>query len=283
MLFRRPAQLTLALLLFAATTSAKEIYVDNLQGRDGNDGALSFVNHGTTGPVRTLARAGELARTGDVIVLNNTGVPYYDSISLMGERHSGEPSLPFVIEGNGATISGLRSIPPQGWRQVDKKLWKVTFTRKGFYRLLRNGQPLPEFRPEAASNPLALLPAGHWVAWHGSVYFRQDGIDTPEYQAFAYSADQTGISLHSVRNVLISNVTLQHFRFDGLHAQGLCEQVQLNNVTAVENGRAGIVSSGASQIEIFGGLAARNGRHQILTNDRSTASQVATEPAPETK
>ncbi|WP_010584623.1 right-handed parallel beta-helix repeat-containing protein [Schlesneria paludicola] len=252
---------------------AREIYVDNLHGRNLNDGLIPDITQAKAGPVRTISRALDLAKSADVIVLKNTGTPYYESISLTGSRHSGIDTHPFVIQGNGSTISGLRSIPRDGWREVGPSLWKLTFTRKGYYQILRNGRLVPEFLADGEQDPLAALPPGHWVSWRGSVYFRQDQPAYPSDQAFAFSAEQTGISLHHVNNVLITNVTLQHFRFDGLHAQGLCNQVELDNVTAIENGRAGIVASSASKLQIFGGSVARNGRHEIMEIGSSTATQ----------
>ncbi len=260
-----------AVVVFTIPVIAGEIYVDSSMGRDAYDGTSIEARGATSGPVATLARAVQLAQFSDVIVLRNTGIPYYGSISLMGERHSGTRYHPFVIEGNGATISGLRAVPPGSWQRISPKLWKLTLTRMGYYRLLRNGRPLPEYVPEDGLEPFSKLKPGCWVAWRGSLYFRQDGDNPPEDQAFAYAADQTGISLHQVSNVLITNVTLQHFRFDGLHAQGLCDGIVLDNVTSIENGRAGVVSSGASRIELFGGKIAANGRHQLLVVDRSFA------------
>lgn len=269
------------ILLFVGTATfvnlaeAREIYVDNLHGRNMNDGSTSDITQSKAGPVRTISRALDLAKSADVIVLKNTGTPYYESISLTGSRHSGIGAHPFVIQGNGSTISGLRSIPRDGWREVEPKLWKLTFTRKGYYQIVRNGRLVPEFLPEKDTDPVAALPPGQWVSWHGSVYFRQDQPAHPRDQSFAFSAEQTGISLHHVNNVLITNVTLQHFRFDGLHAQGLCSEVELDNVNAVENGRAGIVASSASKIQVFGGSVSRNGRHEVLTVGSSTATQHA--------
>ncbi len=260
-------------LLVVGSASAAEVFVDNLEGRDAFDGTLPVEGDGNTGPVRSLARAVQIATFGDVIVLKNAGLPYYDSLSLTGRRHSGTAYRPFKIVGNGATLSGLRSVPREGWVKEGPRLWKLTATRKGFYQLLRNGQSLPETLPEGSNNPLLTLAPGHWVSWRGSLYFQQDGVDPPTEQLFAWTADQTGISLHDVSNVLISNLTLQHFRFDGLHAQGICDHIELDNVTAVENGRAGIASSGGAKIDIFGGTFARNGRHQILAIGRSTATQ----------
>lgn len=276
-------------LLFVLTVSpsvnALEIYVDNLVGRDMDDGLTPAARDGNTGPVHSIRRALQIASYGDTVILRNTGAPYYESISLTGSRHSGNPYRPFVIQGNGSTVSGLRSVPPGSWRPDGPRIWKLTLTRKGYYQLLRNGRLLPEsFLDGCCIDPRPLLEPGHWVAWKGSIYFRQDTVDTPEQQAFAFTADQTGISLHQVSNVLITDVTLQHFRFDGLHAQGLCDGVVLENVRAVQNGRAGIVASGASRIEIFGGRIADNRHHQLLVLDRSTAipdgSDIQDSPRP---
>ena len=259
--------------ILAGSAAAGEIYVDNSIGRDSDDGASTLGREGNTGPVHSIERAIQLAGFGDVIVLRNTGKPYYGSISLTGQRHSGTIYRPFEIRGNGAIISGLRTLPRGSWQQEGPKLWKVTLTRKGYYRLLRDGKPLPESTSEGCCiDPRLALEPGKWVSWRGSLYFRQDGNESPEVQNISYAADQTGISLHKVSHVLIANVTLQHFRFDGLHAQGICDDVVLDNVTSIENGRAGVVASGASKLEIFGGRIAANGRHQLLILDRSTAT-----------
>ncbi|WP_373652649.1 right-handed parallel beta-helix repeat-containing protein [Schlesneria sp. DSM 10557] len=259
-------------LVVTSSVTASEIYVNNVVGRDSDDGVTPTGREGNAGPVQSLKRAIQLARFGDIIILANTGTPYYDSISLTGSRNSGTAYTPFMIQGNGSTISGLRRLPPGSWRRESRSLWKVTLTRKGFYRLLRDGKPLPESIPESGLDPRPHLQPGHWAAWQGSLYFRQDRPELPEDELFTYAADQTGISLHQVSNVVISDVKIEHFRFDGIHAQGLCDGIKLDNVVAVENGRAGVVSSGASRIEIFGGQIRRNGRHQLLILDRSKAT-----------
>lgn len=262
---------TVGLSLISSDLFAGEVFVDNLVGRDAYDGTMDTGRQGS-GPVQSLQRAAELAGYCGTVILKNTGTPYYESLSLTGNRHSGTPGSPFTIIGNGSTISGLRMVPRQGWRQAGTGVWKLNVSRKGYYQFLRAGQLLPEYLPEPGANVLESLPAGHWVSWRGLIYFKQDGIDPPSNQDFAFTADQTGISLHHVSNISIQDVTLQHFRFDGLHAQGLCDNVQLNNVNSIENGRAGFACSGASKIDLFGGEATRNGRHQILVFDRSVAT-----------
>ncbi len=242
--------------------SAKEIFVDNLVGSDAFDGLRNLPGDGGGGPVRTLRRAMQVAGFADQIVLTRPGAVYYDSLSLTGARNSGTKQNPFTLIGNGAILSGMRAVPPEGWRPAGPELWKLTLTRKGYYRLLRDGHPLLEARSENGVNPLSTLAAGEWAAWQGSVYFRSDG-DAPSTQQFAYSADQTGLSLYQVDNVRIVDLTLRDFRFDGINAQNMCEGVKLENVTCLNNGRAGLAVSGSSHVEVVGGRMTGNGRHQV--------------------
>ncbi|MEK6257652.1 MAG: right-handed parallel beta-helix repeat-containing protein [Planctomycetota bacterium] len=276
--------LTLALTLTFASRNnapASDIYVDNLLGNDSFDGQLVLPIDSGSGPVRTLRRAMHLAGFGDRIVLTQAGGMYYDSLSLTGTRHSGTSERPFTIIGNGATISGARAVPQQGWRRTGPDLWKLTLTRKGFYRLLRDGQSLPELQPEAGANPLETLAAGQWTAWRGDVYYRADG-DAPTTQSFAYAAEQTGLSLYQVEHVRIVGLTLRDFRFDGLRTQNMCRGVTLENVNCLNNGRAGIAVSGTSHIEMVGGSLAENGRHSLLVSNPATANlrEVTTDVEP---
>ena len=61
----------------------------------------------------------------------------------------------------------------------------------------------------------------------------------------------------------IVDVTLRDFRFDGINAQNMCEDVKLENVTCINNGRAGLAVSGSSHVEVVGGRVTGNGRHQV--------------------
>ncbi len=260
---------------------AGDIYVDNLVGNDMFDGLLVQPTDQGSGPVRTLRRAMHLAGFGDRIVLTRAGGLYYDSLSLTGMRHSGTSERPFTIIGNGATLSGARAVPQEGWRRAGPDLWKLTLTRKGFYRLMRDGLSLPELQHEAGANPLEALAAGQWTAWRGDVYFRAEG-DAPTTQSFAYAAEQTGLSLYQVEHVRIVGLTLRDFRFDGLRAQNMCRGVTLENVNCLNNGRAGIAVSGTSQIEMLGGSLAENGRHSLLVSNPATANlrEVTTDVEP---
>jgi len=101
---------TLVLLAWSNVALATTWYVDNRTGDDGNDGSTATTAFGT------IARALKAAGTSDTISLANTGVAYREPIVLT--RRGGTPAQPMVIEGNGATISGLRVIAPERWQRV---------------------------------------------------------------------------------------------------------------------------------------------------------------------
>jgi hypothetical protein len=229
-------------------------FVDNANGRDSNDGQSDVTLNSVTGPVRSINRALQLVRSGDTIILANTGLPYYESFSLVGARLGGVPGLPLTILGNGATLSGLRQLPPGSWLQDGPDLWRVSFNRKGHYCLLRNGDLLPEHRVEDAEDPRPTLPAGQWCAYRGSVYYRQEGGVEPQHLRFDYAAEETGITLYQV----------EHFRVDGVNAHNMCRGIVLENVTSRENGRCGIAVGGTSSVTFRGGTLERNGRESAL-------------------
>ncbi len=87
--------------------------MDNAGGDDKNNGLHARDLGDTASPVRTIAKALQLARAGDRIVLANSGQPYRECVSLVGTRHSGAaPLIPFILDGNGVRIGWLpRPIP----------------------------------------------------------------------------------------------------------------------------------------------------------------------------
>jgi len=256
--------------ILVGVVRAENIFVNNLNGRDRNDGLSDQALNAVTGPVRTIQRALELAGTGDAVHLADTGTPYYESFSLVGDKHSGAKNVPFTIYGNNATLSGLRQLPSQGWRRVSAELWQVTFNRKGSYFLLHDGFALPEYRPESNANLLESLPAGQWCASRGSVFYRQEGLREPTRERFDYAADEMGITLYQVEHVKIVDLTVQHFRVDGINAHNMCRFVELDNVVSRENGRAGLAAGGTSSVTFQSGSLTGNGRESALITGKAT-------------
>ena len=98
----RSLVIIVATLAAVSDVGARDIYVNNVAGDDRHPGTMERASGLGHGPCRTIARALRAAERGDQIVLANTGVPYRESITLEGGRHSGYPSRPFAIRGNGA-------------------------------------------------------------------------------------------------------------------------------------------------------------------------------------
>lgn len=248
---------------------AENIYVDNLRGLDRNDGLSEWTINPASGPVRTIRRAVELATPSCHIHIKNNGTPYYDSFSLVGRRLSGDPQLPLTIHGNGITLSGLRQLPPAAWSEEANGLWRLSFTRKGYYRILRDGFSVTEHRLQGGEDPRPSLPEGQWCAYRGDVFFRQTGTVNPIQERFDYAADEIGITLYDVTNVRIENLTVQHFRVDGINAQNLCKSILLENVSSIENGRAGLAAAGSSSVELQGSRLRGNGHASAFVSGRA--------------
>ena len=229
---------------------AAVIYVDSLQGSDAFDGSATEPFDQSSGPVRTLRRAMQVARAGDTIVLANNGTPYYESLQLVGRRHSGYEHVKFTIIGNGAVLSGLRAVPPTAWRRVGTDLWKMTPWRKGHYQLLLDGKPVPEHRVPRGARTLPAIPEGHWSAWRGSIYYQAPHLDEPSNRRFQFAYEEVGLTLYKVHDVRIVGLTFRHFRLDGVNAHDFCRDIVLENVTSYENGRAGVSVGGTSEILI---------------------------------
>jgi hypothetical protein len=252
---RRPVPLAHSrrvLLAVAAATAVSSsawgatIYVDSRTGSDALDGLTAERVSDASGPVRTLRRATQLARRGDLIHLANNGVPYSGGCSLYGVFQSGSPNYPLTILGNGCTLSGAKPIDPRAWQMESDNVWRITPQRKGWYQLVLAGEAVPEVQPpENATSPPVLAP-GTWCALEGVVYYRPPVGQDPPDLPLELADEQTGLTLLGVENVVIRDLQVRHFRQDGIHLHDRCRNVLLENVACEQNGRCGIVVGGTS-------------------------------------
>lgn len=271
-----PAVLVLLLTAaFVRCAGADVFYVDNLQGNDGFDGRSDHPVGRITGPTKTISRALRLARGGDTIIVANTGTPYYESLSLAGPKSSGYRGLPFTIVGNGAIVDGSRRVPPRAWKRIGANLWRFVPWRKGYFQLLLNDKPVPEFREKVprtnATGLSAKIPAGQWTVWKGAIYYRTGSRESPAELPFRYAYHSVGATLYDVSNVRLVDLTFRFFRLDGVNAHDRCRSVTLEKIKALGNGRSGIAVGGTSAILIRNCEATGNRLNSLLISERGSA------------
>ena len=256
-----------AVSLFAQSVAVADVvFVDNVNGSDAFRGRTGTPTSGRGGPVRTIARALQIAGRADIISLINRGQPYYESIRLSGGRHSGRPNTPLTIRGNGVTLSGARPIPSFAWRNRGNGLWEMKPFRKGHYQLLERNRPVPAFHPASTRNRPE-IPSGQWAPWRGSILYRSDKTHSPITRGFWFAQDEVGISMYGVRHVQIEDLTVRHFRLDGINAHDQCRDVRLLGVRSAENGRSGIAVGGISDVTAESCVVTGNRKYSVRVSE----------------
>jgi hypothetical protein len=249
--------------LLSSAVAGRDIYVDNVGGDDRFDGT-SPRSMGGNGPCRTISRALRAAEKGDRVIIANTGQPYFECVTLHGGNNSGYRDRPFVIEGNGATLSGLAPVPEEGWEGFTDQIARFWPYRKAFQQLYRDGLPLKQ-RPAEDAGPLPALAPLEWCLFRGAVYFRpEDGMLPTDYR-LEYGFHPVGLTLYEVRHVVVNNLVIQGYQLDGVNAHDNAFDVALAGLNCRGNGRSGISVGGASRVLIDACLVGNNNAAQVRT------------------
>lgn len=251
-------------LSLVATATARDIYVDNASGDDGAVGATPQNTPQRSGPVRTIAKALRLAQFGDRIILAKNDEPYRESVSLIGERHSGYDIHPFVIEGNGATLDGSVPVPPDAWHHVRDEIFAFRPMRLGYQQLFLDGRPM--LRKPATSIDWAIpqLEPLEWCLAAGEIHVRMQPRQIPHSAPLSFAALPTAFVLLNVHDVEIRNLTVQGYQSDGLNAHDCVHNGRFLGITSRGNGRTGITVSGGSRVKLDQCLLGDNGVTQLL-------------------
>lgn len=242
--------------------SARDIHVDNVKGNDRNDGSSADPREFRHGPCKSILRALKHAQKGDRIVLANTGVPYQEAVVLQGARHSGTPEFPFEIVGNGAILDGTGPVENDDWKNVDGDLFCFQPDFLSHQQVYLNGRPAAEVKLEAKPSEDDLEPL-QWALFRGKIYFRTEPKRLPLDYAITHTKLNVGIGLYAVRNVVISDLTVQGFTLDGINAADSVFDAQIEGVTCRGNGRSGLYVGGASRVLVNGCLVGNNGVAQL--------------------
>lgn len=266
----------LSLLLTSSAAQAKVIYVNNRVGQDASDGRVDKAEDKETGPVKTIRRAMQLVEPSDTISLANTGIPYYESISLVGPRFSGVSERPFEIQGNGAVLSGAVGIPEGAWREVGKDLWMLKPWRKGHYVLISGEGLLSELKPAEGEvwSELPELEPNQWCVWKSRIYFRTPPYVDPKQLPLGVGSHDCGITIYAAQHVRVSDLTIRHFRLDGVNVHDLARTVQLDRVQLVENGRSGLAVGGSGEVRLKDSSTKGNRGHSLLIQELGLAEVI---------
>ena len=258
-------------LWFASFTAveARDVFVNNNGGDDRATGLLAESSPDMNGPVRTIAKALRLAQLGDRIVLAANEEPYRESISLVGERHSGLEDYPFVIEGNGALLDGSMPVPPNAWNHVRGEIFAFQPPRLGYQQLFLDGRPLLRKPATSLNWSVPELAPMEWALAAGKIHFRAATGQIPQNYSLSCAGLQTGITLCYVHDVVIRNLIVQGFQVDGINAHDAVHDGRLIGVTARGNGRAGVTVSGGSRFELAECVLGDNGVVQLRAESYS--------------
>lgn len=271
------SQFLLAICLLAAgTASARDIYVDNLSGDDSLNGIRPIATSATDGPVRTLTKALRIALQGDRIVLSQGSMAnrpadeslpigiYRESVTLVGERHSGFRATPLIIEGNGAVLDGSSPVPDEAWEQVQGDLYRFQPPRMAYQQLFIAGRPIARKRALTTEGALPELRPLEWCLAGGYAYLCVEPTKMPQEYGVSFADLTVGITLYKVHDVDIRNLTIQGFQLDGINAHDGVRRTRLLNLTSRGNGRSGVCISGGSRVELTGVTLGDNGEAQLL-------------------
>lgn len=256
------------LLICIKPCSGRDVFVNNVGGDDRQNGAAPDARAQGAGPCRTIARALRAAEKGDRIVIANTGVPYRESITLAGSRHSGRTGTPFQIIGNGATIEGAEKVDDDAWEYIKDNIFRFRPGRMSYQLLFLDGRPATQIRV-ASGQALPQLKPLEWCYLDRYVYFCVEQDKLPQYYDLTHSCLPVGITLYRVENVEIQDLVIQGFQLDGINAPDNVFGARILGVTCRGNARSGISVGGASRVSIEACLIGNNGAAQVRTEGYS--------------
>lgn len=277
-MLRQLTFLVLLSLLLVPSVCAVDLFVNDQKGKDENSGARDIAT-GPDGPLKTIKRALEVCKPGDVIHLAKTDTPYHQDIEIR-DGLSGTRERPIIIDGHGATLSGCTMIRADEWTHIggglyrndklladifprvkpvnEPLLWRFFFLFDGkISRMGKSGKsehpPLPK--------PGDLRP-GEWTYDQDEMAFFVK-IDASKKLADArieYPDLINGLKTSDGKceHIIVRNLTVTHFHNDGFNINGATKHFRLENVQAIECGDDGISAHTDSEIVVDGLISRGN-------------------------
>ncbi|MFA7175169.1 MAG: right-handed parallel beta-helix repeat-containing protein [Kiritimatiellia bacterium] len=218
---------------------AAEVHVSHWQGDDSNSGA-------SEAPVATLARGVSLLAAGDTLVIAKGAAPYYEALNL-GAR-SGGVTNSIVVEGNGATLSGLVSMPIAEWTPQNDGTYRHPHKQRGALQpyLMDGDREVPK---ATLSN---LLPYSHCWTTEG-VWFRPaEGKTLADYQLIG-TLRGSGVAINHGSYITVRNLICERFANDGFNVHGGSRGLVFENIVARFNGDDGFSIHEDVEAVVYGG------------------------------
>ena len=221
----------LILLFMNSTAFGATWFVNNKTGNDGNDG------QGDGKAFATFARTVKACKTSDKIVIANTGIPYRERLSLV--NLGGTPAKPFIIEGNGAVLSGFRAIQASEWKKAGENLYFIELDMKWFYPsksyfLCSDGKRIR--RSTKASKAEGLKP-GEWLPAKDGIYFKcDDGKTIDSCQITGVTLICALIMIRDSSYITCRNVVTEYSADDGIDGFGDSRGLYFENIESRNNG-----------------------------------------------
>jgi hypothetical protein len=255
--------------LGAYPTVARDLFVNNIAGDDLFNGAAPTSIDAGQGPFRTLRRALKSAGPGDRIILAKTDVPYQESVSLVGSPKSGSSSLPFIIEGQGATFDGTREVTPDAWQLVSGDIFRFQPERKQYQELYLDGVPATRRPNPNEPGRVPNLEPKEWALVGGWIYFRVEHGRLPQQYDLRYAYLASAFTLYKVEGVIIHDLIVQGYALDGLYLNDTRGPCLLSGLNCRGNARSGVAVVGAAKADLNACLLADNGQCQLLVEGYS--------------
>lgn len=252
----------IALMVCSNLARADNLYVNNVSGNDLNDGSLPGTGKSNSGPFLTIARALRRVQPGDHVLIQKTSLPYHESLTVQGARHSGSDISPFTIISNGAILDGTAPVPEAAWEHFRDNVFRFRPGLMSHQQVYVDGRPADRVT-NTEGNVLPDLEPTQWALNGGWVYFCTAPGRIPSQYVVRYAKFQTGITLYDVRNVVVQGLVVQGFQLDGINAHDSVSNATISECKLRGNGRSGLSVGGASRVKINTTLVGDNFAAQI--------------------
>lgn len=260
--------IVLSTLIFGASWTPPDIFVDNRAGDDRWNGQSAIQLGEQVGPVRTITRALRLAIAGTRVVLLPTGEPYHEAVTAHGRSVHALPDNPIILEGNAQQLIGWRGIEPSKWEYTSVGHWILADAFRVHAILARAGRPLAFVTPHFHGERPA-VPSNGYALWDGLVLFHSPtGAARPsgEYQL---SDLEAGLFIDSVSNLVVRNLTIGGFALDGVQIRGPARNIRFEGCRMADNGRSGIAVLGNGRATVSNSYLEGNLMFPVLVEHSS--------------